>query len=73
MESKGMISAQEIAKKYNISYQAVNYYTNLGLLVVRKRKGNGRLYDEKEVEERLKKIAELKDEGYPLKLICKML
>ncbi len=68
-----MISAQEIVKKYNISYQAVNYYTNLGLLVVRKRKGNGRLYDEKEVEERLKRIAELKDEGYPLMLICKML
>jgi len=68
-----MISAQEIIKKYNISYQTMNYYTNLGLLVVRKRKGNGRLYDKREVERRLKRIAELKDEGYSLMLICKML
>ena len=68
-----MISAQEIIKKYNISYQTVNYYTSLGLLVVRKRRGNGRLYDEEEVEKRLKRVAELKDEGYPLGLICKML
>jgi len=51
----------------------MNYYTNLGLLVVRKRKGNGRLYDKREVERRLKRIAELKDEGYSLMLICKML
>ena len=68
-----MISPQEIIAKYNISYQTVNYYTSLGLLVVRKRKGNGRLYNEEEVEKRLKRVAELKDEGYPLRLICKML
>ena len=68
-----MISPQKIIKKYDISYQTVNYYTGLGLLVVKKRKGNGRLYDEVEVEKRLKRIAELKDEGYPLRLICKML
>jgi len=68
-----MISAQEIIKKYNISYQTMNYYTNLGLLVVRKRKGNSRLYDKREVERRIKRIAELKDKGYSLMLICKML
>ncbi len=68
-----MISSQEIIEKYNISYQTVNYYTSLGLLVVRKRKGNGRLYDEEEVKKRLERVAELKDEGYPLRLICKIL
>lgn len=68
-----MISSREILKKYNISYQTLNYYTNLGLLKVRKRKGNGRLYNEEEMEKKLKKITKLKDKGYPLRLICKML
>lgn len=67
-----MISSQDIIRKYNISYQTLNYYTNLGLLEVRKRKGNGRLYSEKEVKKKLKTITELKDKGYPLRLICKM-
>ncbi len=68
-----LIFPREIVKRYNISYQTLNYYTSLGLLVVRKRRGNGRLYDEEEVEKRLKRTAELKDEGYPLRIICKML
>ena len=68
-----MISSQKIIKKYSISYQTLNYYTNLGLLTVRKRKGNGRLYNEQEVERNLKRIGELKDQGYPLKIIRKML
>ena len=67
-----MISSQKITEKYNISYQTVNYYTNLGLLTVRKRKGNSRLYDEQEVQKNLKRIIELKDQGYPLGLIRKM-
>jgi DNA-binding transcriptional MerR regulator len=68
-----MISSQKIIKKYGISYQTLNYYTNLGLLTVRERKGNGRLYSEQEVERNLRRIAELKNQGYPLRLICKML
>jgi len=68
-----LISSQEIVKKYNVSYQTVNYYTNLGLLPVKKRKGNGRLYNEEEIKKSLEKIAQLKDQGYPLRLICKMI
>ncbi|MEA3328716.1 MAG: MerR family transcriptional regulator [Candidatus Omnitrophota bacterium] len=68
-----MISSQKVIKKHNISYQTLNYYTNLGLLTVRKRKGNGRLYNEQEVDRNLKRISQLKDQGYPLRLICKML
>lgn len=68
-----LISSKEIVKKYNISYQTLNYYTNIGLLEVRKRKGNGRLYVEDEVERKLQKIEELKDQGYPLRLICRMI
>ena len=41
--------------------------------VVRKRKGNGRLYIESEVQNRLEKINKLKNEGYPLRIICKMI
>ncbi|MEA3560540.1 MAG: MerR family transcriptional regulator [Candidatus Omnitrophota bacterium] len=67
-----MISSQKITENYNISYQTVNYYTNLGLLTVRKRKGNSRLYDEQEVRKNLKRIIELKNQGYPLGLIRKM-
>ncbi len=68
-----MILAKEIVKKYNISYQTLNYYTNIGLLKVIKRKGNGRLYDREEIERRLQKIRGLKNEGYPLRIISKML
>ncbi|MFH1046413.1 MAG: MerR family transcriptional regulator [Candidatus Omnitrophota bacterium] len=68
-----LISPQEVIRKYNISYQTLNYYTNLGLLEVRKRKGNGRLFNEEELKKSLDKIFELKDSGYPLRLISKML
>ena len=73
MNDRAMISPQEIAKKYHISYQTVNSYTNLGLLVVRRRKGNGRLYKISEVRQRLEKITKLKNRGYPLRLIRNML
>lgn len=68
-----VISPQEIVKKYNISYQTLNYYTALGLLKVCKRKGNARLYSQGEVGKNLKKVTELKNKGYPLRLICRMI
>ena len=68
-----MLSTQEIVKKYNLSYQTVNYYTNLGLFEVTKRKGNGRLYSADHIQKRLQKITKLKNEGYPLRLICKFI
>lgn len=71
--NKHLISAKEIALKYDISYPTINHYTNLGFLSVVKRKGNRRLYEEKEVLATLQKISQLKDEGYPLRLIHKML
>ena len=73
MEKNENISAIEITRKFKISYQTVNHYTNLGLLTVRKRKGNGRFYSESEVRERLDKVNKLKNEGYPLRIICKMI
>lgn len=73
MMDKTLISPGEIAKKYNISYQTINYYTNLGLFVVRRRIGHSRLYRMQEVQRCLDKIARLKNQGYSLKLICDIL
>ena len=73
MNNTRMVSPNEISKRYNVSYQTINYYTNLGLLVVKKRKNNGRLYDHKDVKKRLSIITSLKNQGYPLNIIAKML
>lgn len=67
------ISAGEITQKYHITYQAVNHYTNLGLLDVVTKSGNVRMYDRGEVRRRLGKIVQLVGEGYSLRLIRKKL
>lgn len=67
------ISSKEVLKKFGISYQTLNHYTNLGLLNAMKRRGNKRQYIEKEVKERLKKINALKDTGYPLRIISQLI
>ena len=66
---KALISPIEISKKFNISYQTINYYTNLGLLKVRRRDGNNRLYNSREVRSGLNRIMKLKSQGYSLHLI----
>jgi len=71
--AKKLISPTEISKIYKISYQTVNYYTNLGLLMVKKRNANNRLYDASQVSACLKKVTKLKSQGYSLKLICDLL
>lgn len=69
----GLISAGDIVKKFSVTYQAVNHYTNLGLLQVVAKEGNTRLYAKAKVKGRLSKIAELVAEGYSLRLIRKKL
>ena len=71
--AKTLISPNEISKIYNLSYQTVNYYTNLGILMVKKRNANNRLYDSRQVGSCLKKVTDLKRQGYSLKLICDLL
>ena len=68
-----LVTANEIVRRYGVSYQTLNYYTNLGLLSVVKRDGNGRLYDGRDVQQQLQAIMRLKDEGYPLRLISRVL
>ena len=64
--NKNLISAKEIMKKYNISYQTINHYTNFGLLSVLAKNGNVRFYDRSLVGKQLKKIRQLAEEGYSL-------
>lgn len=71
--NKKLITAKEIVKKFNITFQTINHYTNFGLLSVATKKGNVRVYDEAEVKERLAKISKLISEGYSLRLIRKEL
>ena len=73
MSENKIISAMEIVRMYKLSYQTINYYTNLGLLKVHESRGNKRLYKKKEVEERLGEISRLKSKGYPLRVICEVL
>ena len=68
-----LVSAQEIVKRYGITYQTVNHYTNSGLLQVVNKRGNVRMYDQAKVKQRLVRIMELMDEGYPLRLIRRKL
>jgi DNA-binding transcriptional MerR regulator len=67
------ISPQDICSQFHLTYHTVNHYTNLGLLKVVTKQKNRRLYDSREVRERLSKIAELALQGYPLQLISKTL
>lgn len=71
--ANSLLTAHEIVQRYRLSYQTLNYYTNLGLLQVARRDGNQRLYNERHVEQKLQTIGRLKDEGYPLRLISHLL
>ena len=70
-----ILTALDVVKKFNISYQTLNHYTNFGLLSAIKKRGlgNKRLYQESEVKKNLNKIDELKGKGYPLKIIAEIL
>ena len=69
MARNELISISEIVKKYKVTPFTVNHYTDIGLLDVVSKRKNTRLYNDIEVEKRLKVITQLKDKGYPLRLI----
>jgi len=68
-----MIAPNDIVERFNISYQTLNNYTNLGLLPVSRKKGNARLYSLEQVKQRLENINNLKNKGYTLRLISSMI
>lgn len=71
--TKKLVSAKDISRIFNISYQRVNSYTDLGLLNVVLKKSRERMYSYNAVRNKIGRISKLLDEGYPLRLICKML
>ena len=70
-----IMTAMDVVHKFNISYQTLNHYTNFGLLNAVKKRGlgNKRLYSNSEVTDNLERIDELKEKGYPLKIIVEIL
>lgn len=73
LQKTNLASAQEIAKRFGISYQLVNYYTNIGIFCVFTSKGNQRLYDLDQTVRVFKKVQDLRRQGYPLRLIRQQL
>ena len=67
----GLVTAQDISKKYKVAYPTINHYTDLGFLSIIKREGNRRMYSDREVKNRLTLISKMMNEGYPLRLIRK--
>jgi DNA-binding transcriptional MerR regulator len=67
------VAVKEIMSRYNLTYQTVNHYTDLGLLPLAFKKGNVRFYDSNKVKQRLATITALTREGYSLRLIRKKL
>ncbi|MCP4649081.1 MAG: MerR family transcriptional regulator [PVC group bacterium] len=70
-----IMTAMDVVKEFNISYQTLNHYTNFGLLNAVKKRGlgNKRLYAASEVKNNLQRIDQLKEKGYPLKIIVEIL
>ena len=70
-KSNHLVTAKDISKKYKVPYPTINHYTDLGFLPIVKREGNKRIYDDKQVRNRLSLISRMMNEGYPLRLIRK--
>lgn len=68
-----LVSTKEIIDRFNISYQTLNYYTDLGFFTVIERRGNRRIYDLDEIARKIDRITALKNQGYPLRLIVRKL
>ncbi len=71
MDKNNLLTAKDISKRYKVPYPTINYYTDLGFLPIVKKEGNRRMYNNKEVRDRLQLISKMINEGYPLRLIRK--
>lgn len=66
---KTLVSLKEVAQLLGLSAATANYYTNIGLFRISRRKGNCRLYDKDQTLKRFDKIKALRSQGYSLGLI----
>ena len=67
---QNLLSPKEAAAILHISVATVNYYNNIGLLEPESRKGNMRLFNKPRLLRDFARIKELRNKGYPLKLIA---
>ncbi len=65
----GVLTAKDISRKYKVGYPTINYYTDIGLFPIVGREGNKRLYNDRQIRQRLHIISEMVNDGYPLRLI----
>lgn len=70
---KKILTLKEVAVLLGLSVATANYYTNLGLFRIEKRRGNCRLYDKADILQRFDKIRQLRSQGYSLGLIQRRL
>jgi DNA-binding transcriptional MerR regulator len=70
---KKYLSSLDVVKKFGVPYSTLTHYTNLGLLKVVKKKCNRRFYRADKISKKLAGIKKLSLQGYPLKLIKKIL
>ncbi len=66
---KKLITVEEVATLFEVSKATVNYYTNIGLIIVQQKKKNKRLYNKEKVSKRIEKIRDMMNMGYTLRLI----
>ncbi len=68
-----LISAKELSRMTQVSYAAINNYTDIGLLEVVAKQNRLRMYEAEVAKERLAMIVRLTSEGYTLRVIAKLL
>jgi DNA-binding transcriptional MerR regulator len=68
-----LISAKELSRMTQVSYAAINNYTDIGLLEVVAKQNRLRMYEADVAKERLAMIIRLTSEGYTLRIIAKLL
>lgn len=64
-----LISAKQLAELTNEMYHTIDYWTDMKLLSVKRRKGRNRYYEKDSSIETCRKIRELQNEGYSIDLI----
>ena len=66
---ESLVTSMELARMVGVTPSTIYYYTVLGLLHVRQKRGNRRLYDLRQAKKHLKEVRRLQQEGYSLTLI----
>lgn len=64
-----LVTSAQLAHAVGVTLSTIHYYTILGLLHVRERAGNKRLYDAQAATASIEEIRRLRQRGYSLTVI----